>query len=66
MIHCMACIASVSAGGYEMFLTDRFWYQAGHVCWDDHDIIHGKPTGAVRVSFGYMSTFEDAKVEFLS
>ncbi|KAL6314879.1 hypothetical protein AAG906_029096 [Vitis piasezkii] len=35
--------------------------EAGHVCWDDNDIIHGKPTGAVRVSFGYMSTFEDAK-----
>jgi molybdenum cofactor sulfurtransferase len=25
-------------------------------------VINGKPTGAVRVSFGYMSTFEDAKV----
>lgn len=35
--------------------------KAGHVCWDDHDIVNGKPTGAVRVSFGYMSTFEDAK-----
>ncbi|XP_076928561.1 molybdenum cofactor sulfurase-like isoform X2 [Bidens hawaiensis] len=34
--------------------------EAGHVCWDDLDILHGKPTGAVRVSFGYMSTFEDA------
>ncbi|KAA8527170.1 hypothetical protein F0562_008601 [Nyssa sinensis] len=34
--------------------------EAGHICWDDHDILHGKPTGAVRVSFGYMSTFEDA------
>ncbi|XP_071725755.1 molybdenum cofactor sulfurase isoform X2 [Rutidosis leptorrhynchoides] len=34
--------------------------EAGHVCWDDYDILHGKPTGAVRVSFGYMSTFEDA------
>ncbi|KAJ8532657.1 hypothetical protein K7X08_012580 [Anisodus acutangulus] len=34
--------------------------EAGHVCWDDRDILHGKPTGAVRVSFGYMSTFEDA------
>lgn len=33
--------------------------EAGHVCWDDHDILHGKPTGAIRVSFGYMSTFED-------
>ncbi|KAH7444136.1 hypothetical protein KP509_02G066600 [Ceratopteris richardii] len=34
--------------------------EAGHVCWDDHDVIDGKPTGAVRVSFGYMSTIEDA------
>ena len=25
------------------------------------DIINGKPTGSVRVSFGYMSTLEDAK-----
>ncbi|GAB2223609.1 hypothetical protein Droror1_Dr00017750 [Drosera rotundifolia] len=41
--------------------------EAGHVCWDDNDIINGKPTGAVRVSFGYMSTFEDAKtfVDFI-
>lgn len=36
--------------------------QAGHVCWDDQDVIHGRPTGAVRVSFGYMSTFEDCMV----
>ncbi|KAJ0043290.1 hypothetical protein Pint_17724 [Pistacia integerrima] len=35
--------------------------EAGHVCWDDNDIIRGKPTGAVRISFGYMSTYEDAK-----
>ncbi|KAJ4835539.1 hypothetical protein Tsubulata_028426 [Turnera subulata] len=35
--------------------------EAGHVCWDDNDIINGKPTGAVRISFGYMSTYEDAK-----
>ncbi|KAF7824910.1 molybdenum cofactor sulfurase isoform X1 [Senna tora] len=35
--------------------------EAGHVCWDDHDIMNGKPTGAVRVSFGYMSTYEEAK-----
>ncbi|AAG10824.1 Similar to molybdopterin cofactor sulfurase [Arabidopsis thaliana] len=35
--------------------------RAGHICWDDNDVINGKPTGAVRVSFGYMSTFEDAK-----
>ncbi|CAH8381281.1 unnamed protein product [Eruca vesicaria subsp. sativa] len=35
--------------------------EAGHVCWDDNDVINGKPTGAVRVSFGYMSTFVEAK-----
>ncbi|KMZ64025.1 Molybdenum cofactor sulfurase [Zostera marina] len=34
----------------------------GHVCWDDHDILNGKPTGAIRISFGYMSTFEDAEL----
>ncbi|KAK7846169.1 molybdenum cofactor sulfurase [Quercus suber] len=36
--------------------------EAGHVCWDDYDILNGKPTGAVRVSFGYMSSYEDAKL----
>ncbi|CAA7056729.1 unnamed protein product [Microthlaspi erraticum] len=35
--------------------------EAGHICWDDNDVINGKPTGAVRVSFGYMSSFEEAK-----
>lgn len=34
-------------------------FETGHVCWDDQDVINGRPTGAVRVSFGYMSTFED-------
>jgi molybdenum cofactor sulfurtransferase len=35
---------------------------AGHVCWDDNDVIAGPdggpgvPTGAVRASFGYMSS----------
>lgn len=31
------------------------------MCWDDNDIISGRPSGAIRVSFGYMSTFEEAK-----
>ncbi|XP_054847805.1 molybdenum cofactor sulfurase [Eublepharis macularius] len=35
--------------------------QAGHVCGDDIDVINGRPTGSVRISFGYMSTFEDAE-----
>ncbi|PWA45494.1 molybdenum cofactor sulfurase [Artemisia annua] len=50
---CVLCIDRVLLQSWCMF-------QAGHVCWDDYDILNGKPTGAVRVSFGYMSTFEDA------
>ncbi|EFJ48731.1 hypothetical protein VOLCADRAFT_40621, partial [Volvox carteri f. nagariensis] len=34
-------------------------HKAGHVCWDDHDLADGRPTGAVRVSLGAVSTFED-------
>ncbi|CAM6125359.1 unnamed protein product [Calypogeia fissa] len=43
-------------------------FEAGHVCWDDKDLINGYPTGAVRVSFGYMNTFEDcwAFIQFIS
>jgi molybdenum cofactor sulfurtransferase len=37
--------------------------QAGHVCGDSTDLLNGKPTGALRVSFGYMSSKTDA--EFL-
>jgi molybdenum cofactor sulfurtransferase len=32
----------------------------GHVCWDDNDLVNGKPTGAVRISFGFSSSFRDA------
>ncbi|XP_075272814.1 molybdenum cofactor sulfurase isoform X2 [Opisthocomus hoazin] len=35
--------------------------QAGHVCGDDVDLVDGRPTGSVRISFGYMSSFEDAQ-----
>lgn len=31
------------------------------MCGDDRDLINGKPTGSVRISFGYMSTIEDAQ-----
>lgn len=34
---------------------------AGHVCGDDVDLIDGKPTGSVRISFGYVSNFADAR-----
>eukprot|EP01006_Ploeotia_vitrea_P056724 TRINITY_DN68123_c2_g10_i1.p1 TRINITY_DN68123_c2_g10~~TRINITY_DN68123_c2_g10_i1.p1 ORF type:complete len:882 (+),score=65.05 TRINITY_DN68123_c2_g10_i1:71-2647(+) len=35
---------------------------AGHVCWDARDVLHGKPTGAVRISLGPYSTKEDVDV----
>lgn len=30
------------------------------MCGDDVDLVDGRPTGSVRISFGYMSTFRDA------
>ncbi|GLH12513.1 Molybdenum cofactor sulfurase 1 [Gryllus bimaculatus] len=32
----------------------------GHICGDEMDLIEGRPTGSVRISFGYMSTKHDA------
>lgn len=51
-----ACAAALGLGAQEMIAN----HEAGHVCWDAHDIMNGKPTGVVRVSFGYPSTFSDA------
>uniref|UniRef100_A0A061S703 Molybdenum cofactor sulfurtransferase n=1 Tax=Tetraselmis sp. GSL018 TaxID=582737 RepID=A0A061S703_9CHLO len=31
----------------------------GHVCWDDNDLVDGRPLGAVRASLGWMSTLDD-------
>jgi molybdenum cofactor sulfurtransferase len=30
-------------------------HAAGHVCGDNVDLIDGKPTGSIRISFGYFS-----------
>ena len=54
-------------GGMSSYVGLKDWemeqnYKAGHVCSDDRDIIGGKPTGAVRVSFGGMSTLDDVLV----
>ncbi|XP_029445724.1 molybdenum cofactor sulfurase isoform X2 [Rhinatrema bivittatum] len=38
------------------------YFQMGHVCGDDIDLIKGRPLGSIRISFGYMSTFEDSQV----
>ncbi|XP_047528813.1 molybdenum cofactor sulfurase isoform X2 [Vanessa atalanta] len=34
-------------------------HKAGHKCGDEIDLIDGKPTGAIRVSFGYYNTYDD-------
>jgi molybdenum cofactor sulfurtransferase len=34
-------------------------YQSGHVCGDRRGVINGKPTGAIRASFGKDSLWED-------
>ncbi|KAF9093461.1 hypothetical protein BGX23_003282 [Mortierella sp. AD031] len=39
--------------------------EAGHVCWDDTDILNGKPTGSIRVSLGAMSTVDEV-VSFIA
>lgn len=36
-------------------------FKAGHICGDNIDLIEGRPTGSIRVSFGYMSSFEDCQ-----
>lgn len=36
-------------------------YDSGYTCSGSRDLIEGKPTGCVRVSFGYMSTFGDVE-----
>ncbi|WAR05940.1 MOCOS-like protein [Mya arenaria] len=58
------CFCNMGACQKYLRLTDtqiRENFDAGHVCGDDKDLLDGRPTGAVRVSFGYMSTLEDAQ-----
>lgn len=38
-----------------------FLFKAGHICGDNIDLVEGRPTGSIRVSFGYMSSFEDCQ-----
>ncbi|KYM94650.1 Molybdenum cofactor sulfurase 1 [Cyphomyrmex costatus] len=40
-------------------------YEAGYTCSGIADLINGKPTGAVRISFGYMSTIKDVETVVL-
>ncbi|XP_007240365.3 molybdenum cofactor sulfurase [Astyanax mexicanus] len=52
-----ACQAYLSISNQEVKRN----LQAGHVCGDNIDLVDGRPTGSVRISFGYMSTFEDCQ-----
>ncbi|RPA92144.1 PLP-dependent transferase [Choiromyces venosus 120613-1] len=54
-------------GGIETSVGLEPWeieqnYLAGHRCWDEQDVMHGKPTGAIRISLGAMSTVDDLLV----
>lgn len=40
-------------------------YKAGYKCGGDKDLINGKPTGAIRVSFGFMSKILDIETLML-
>lgn len=60
-------------GGIEQHVGLAAWeieqnYRAGHRCWDDQDVMRGKPTGAIRISLGAMSTLADLStlLSFLS
>ncbi|XP_066208847.1 molybdenum cofactor sulfurase [Saccopteryx leptura] len=58
------CFCNTGACQRHLGLSDMMvkkHLQAGHVCGDDVDLIEGQPTGSVRISFGYMSTLEDAQ-----
>ncbi|XP_075155094.1 molybdenum cofactor sulfurase [Haematobia irritans] len=37
----------------------RKQYESGHICSDYNDLVDGMPTGAVRISFGYMTRKSD-------
>ncbi|XP_062286132.1 molybdenum cofactor sulfurase [Scomber scombrus] len=58
------CFCNTGACQSFLRITDhqmRRNLQAGHICGDSIDLVDGQPTGSVRVSFGYMSTFEDCR-----
>uniref|UniRef100_A0A674MDZ3 Molybdenum cofactor sulfurase n=1 Tax=Takifugu rubripes TaxID=31033 RepID=A0A674MDZ3_TAKRU len=56
------CFCNTGACQYFLGITDQQMKRnAGHVCGDSIDLVNGQPTGSVRVSFGYMSTFEDCQ-----
>uniref|UniRef100_A0A7N6B1H1 Molybdenum cofactor sulfurase n=1 Tax=Anabas testudineus TaxID=64144 RepID=A0A7N6B1H1_ANATE len=56
------CFCNTGACQSFLGITNHNRKYAGHVCGDSIDLVDGQPTGSVRVSFGYMSTFEDCQM----
>ncbi|ALC48610.1 mal [Drosophila busckii] len=57
------CFCNIGACQRHLQLTpetmDSIYKRAGRVCGDYYDLLDGQPTGAVRVSFGYMTRRQD-------
>ncbi|KAK6759844.1 hypothetical protein RB195_021420 [Necator americanus] len=56
-----------NSGACQMYLEMtnqqlRHYFEEGKECGDTRDVIDGRPTGAVRISFGRQSTIEDVLV----
>lgn len=55
----VGCFCNIGSCQKYLNLTDKDIesnHKAGHVCGDNIDILGGKPTGSIRVSFGHYST----------
>ena len=52
-----ACMKYVGLTGERMLQN----FHAGHVCGDGVDVLEGRPTGAIRVSFGYYNAERDVQ-----
>lgn len=59
----VGCFCNIGACQTYLGITDedvKSNHAAGHVCGDNIDVMGGKPTGSIRVSFGYYSLKQDA------
>jgi len=58
----VGCFCNPGACSQYLGLTKEdllYFFKDGHRCWDSKDIINGKITGAIRISFGYTNTLSD-------
>ena len=65
----VGCFCNVGACQNAIDFTDEDVlanHEAGHVCGDDIDVVNGKPTGSIRVSFGYYSTKGNSQPIYLA